>query len=93
MQMYSLPYTFSDEPVFRTIDLIDELFNYSEEEKEIEINLPIALEPLWYGLTWLSISFVKNQRIPILFLRTLQSPHSQSKMIKLCCLNTYKSLL
>ncbi len=35
VQMYSLPYTFSDNMVFRTIDLIDVLFNSSEEEKEI----------------------------------------------------------
>jgi hypothetical protein len=83
MQMYSLPYTFSDDTVFRTIDLIDELFNHSEEEKEIEINLSVALEPLWYGMTSLFISFVENQEIPILFLRALQSSHSQSKFIRL----------
>ena len=67
VQMYSLPYTFSDNTVFRTIDLIDELYNYNEEKKEIVPNdLPDRIR-------WLFISFLEKQNIPILFLRALQS--------------------
>ncbi|CAF2101612.1 unnamed protein product [Rotaria magnacalcarata] len=46
VQMLSLPYTFSDNILFYTIDLIDVLFNNSEEEKERPNNLSIALRPL-----------------------------------------------
>ncbi|CAF2157763.1 unnamed protein product, partial [Rotaria magnacalcarata] len=45
--MSSLPYVFSNNTVFRTIDLIDLLFNTSEAEKDISNHLPIALRSLW----------------------------------------------
>lgn len=82
VQMYSLPYTFSDNTVFRTIDLIDVLFNYNEEKKEIPNDLPVTFETLSYGMKWLFISFLEKQNIPILFLRALQSPHSQGKRME-----------
>jgi hypothetical protein len=82
VQMYSLPYTFSDNMVFCTIDLIDALFNSNEEENEIRNDLSVALQPLWYGMKRLYVSFFANQEIPILFLRALQYPHGQGKLIK-----------
>jgi hypothetical protein len=68
--------------VFRTIDLIDVLFNSSEEEKEVRNDLSVALEPLWHGMKWLFIYFFAKQEIPILFLRALQYPYGQGKLIK-----------
>ncbi len=68
--------------VFCTIDLIDALFNSNEEENEIRNDLSVALQPLWYGMKRLYVSFFANQEIPILFLRALQYPHGQGKLIK-----------
>ena len=89
VQMYSLPYTFSDNTVFCTIDLIDVLFNHGEKEKEIQNDLSIALETLWHGMKSLFISLLEKQKIPLLFLRTLQSSGNQSKLIKL----SFKTIL
>jgi hypothetical protein len=91
VQMYSLPYTFSDNTVFSTIDLIDVLFNKNKEEKEIRNDLSVALEPLWYGMKGLFISLAENQNIPISFLRALQYPYGQGMLIKQFFV--YKSLL
>jgi hypothetical protein len=81
VQMYSLPYTFSDNTLFCTIDLLDVIFNNIEEEKERPNNLSIELRPLWYGTKWLFISSVEKQKIPISFVHALQCPYSQSKLI------------
>lgn len=83
VQMCSLPYTFPDNTVFHTIDLIDVLFNNIEEEKQIQNDLSITLAPLWHGTKWLFIAFTKNQKIPISFLRALQCPHSQGNLTRL----------
>ncbi|CAF4480991.1 unnamed protein product [Rotaria magnacalcarata] len=81
VQIFSLPYTFSDNILFYTIDLIDVLFNNSEEEKERPNNLSIALRPLWCGMRWLFISMVEKQKIPISFIHALQCSCSQNKIL------------
>jgi hypothetical protein len=78
VQIFSLPYTFSDNPLFLTIDLIDIVFNDSEDEKKLSNNLSITMEPFWCGIKWLFISLVEKQKIPISFLHALQCPFSQS---------------
>ena len=72
IQMFSLPYTFSDTTLFLTIDLIDVLFNTAEEKIQTSDDLSVGLGPLWYGMRWLLISLVKNQKIPMSFIRALQ---------------------
>jgi hypothetical protein len=52
--------------VFRTIDLIDVLFNSSEEEKEVRNDLSVALEPLWHGMKWLFI-YLQSERYQFYF--------------------------
>jgi hypothetical protein len=79
--MYSLPCTFSDNTLFCTTDLLDVLFNNSEEEKEKPNNLSVELRPLWYGMKCLFISSVGKQKIPMSFVHALQCPYSQSKLI------------
>ncbi|CAF0813267.1 unnamed protein product [Adineta steineri] len=81
VQIYSLPYTFYDDTVFHTIDLIDVLFNDNEYGKQTQKDLPVTLETLWYGVRWLYISFNKNQKIPISFLYALQCSRSQGRML------------
>ncbi|CAF4084801.1 unnamed protein product, partial [Adineta steineri] len=85
VQMCSLPYTFTDNTLFNTIDLINVLFNNIEQEKQIQNDLSIALAPLWYGAVWLFILFTKDQKIPISFLHALQYPHSQDKVLVISC--------
>lgn len=79
VQIFSLPYTFFDNTVYHTIDIIDTLFNINEKEQEIQDDLSISLQNLWCGIRCLIISFVENQKIPISFLYALQCPSTQSK--------------
>ncbi|CAF2990954.1 unnamed protein product [Rotaria sp. Silwood2] len=83
IQMFSLPYTFSDTTLFLTIDLIGVLFNTREEKIETSDGLSVALGPLWYEMRWLLISLVKNQKIPMSFLRALQYCKRQGKVLVL----------
>jgi hypothetical protein len=78
VQIFSLPYTYSDATLYHTIDLIDALFNTEEETPD---DLSVALQPLWSDMRWLLISLVENQKIPTSFLRALQCPSSQSESI------------
>lgn len=81
VQMFSLPYTFSDNTLFYTIDLIHVLFNTSEEERERPNNLSVVLRPLWCGMRWLYVFMVEKLQIPISFIHALQCSCSQSKLI------------
>ncbi|CAM4815440.1 unnamed protein product [Rotaria magnacalcarata] len=83
VQMSSLPYVFSNNTVFRTIDLIDILFNTSEAEKDISNHLPIALRSLWSGMETLCISLFEKQKIPTSFIHALQCPSSHNKVLLL----------
>jgi len=72
IQMYSLPYTYPSNAIFRTIDLIDIQFNTETDEKKMSIDLSIALEPLWSNMRRFLSSFAKKQHVPLTFLRALQ---------------------
>lgn len=72
LQMFSLPYTFTDGGLARTIDLVQIQFNTCKEVDQIPTDLPRALEPLWTGMTRLFVSLFKNQQIPLSFLEALQ---------------------
>ncbi len=77
IQMYSLPYTFPGHTVCQTIDLIDIQFNTEEDQKKMQIDLSVALKPLWSNMIQLQLSFVKKQHIPLSFLRALQNSDSK----------------
>lgn len=79
IQMFSLPYTFTDMGLIRTIDLINIQFNTSKEENQIPTNLSVALEPLWSGMKRLFISLTEKQKIPIAFLQALRYSRSQGQ--------------
>jgi hypothetical protein len=79
IQMLSLPYTYIDTALSYPIDLIDSLFNTSEEEKKTSDDLSLALRRIWCGMRWLAISLVENQEIPISFLRALQCPYHRGE--------------
>jgi hypothetical protein len=81
VQIVSLPYKFPEIPLYRTIDLIDAVFNTNEDEKKISNNLSMTLEPLWCGMKWLFICLMDKQKIPISFFHALQCSCSQSKSI------------
>ncbi len=81
VQIFSLPYTFFDNTVYHTIDLIDALFNTSEEGQQIPNDLSIALKTFWCGIRCLIISLVEKLKIPVSFLYALQCPSSQSKLL------------
>ncbi|CAF3351321.1 unnamed protein product [Rotaria socialis] len=81
VQIFSLPYTFFDNTVYRTIDLIDALFNTSEKGQEISNDLSITLRSFWCGIRCLFISLVEKQKIPVSFLYALQCPPSQNKTL------------
>jgi hypothetical protein len=79
IQMFSLPYTFTDIIQFHTIDVINIQFNTCEENEKIPFDLSVALESLWYKMNHLSISLIDKQKIPLSFLQALQSPRSHGK--------------
>jgi len=79
IQMFSLPYTFSDIPLFRTIDVINIQFNTNEENEKIPVSLSVALESLWYKMNHLSISLIEKQQVPLSFLQALRCPRSHGK--------------
>jgi hypothetical protein len=83
VQMFSLPYTFSDVPLVRTIDLINIQFNTHQEEKKIPINLSVELESLWRGMNRLYISLTENQKVPLSFCQALQYPRSQGELFNI----------
>lgn len=81
LQIFSLPYIFFDNTVYRTIDIIDTLFNTNEEEQEIPTDLSIALRSFWCGIRCLFISLFEKQKIPVSFLHAHQCPSTQSKLL------------
>ncbi|CAM4786161.1 unnamed protein product [Rotaria magnacalcarata] len=81
VQIFSLPYTFFDNTIYRTIDLIDALFNTSEKGQETSNDLSITLRSFWCGIRCLFISLVEKQKIPVSFLYALQCPPSQNKTL------------
>jgi hypothetical protein len=74
IETYSLPYMFPDHALFHTIDIIDVQFNISEDKRQIPIDLSVALEPLWYNIKQVMLSFGEQKQIPLIFLRALHCP-------------------
>jgi hypothetical protein len=81
VQIFSLPYTFFDNTVHRTVDLIDTLFNTSDEEQNISNDLSTALRSFWCGIRCLVISLAEKQKIPVSFLYALQCPPNKSNLL------------
>jgi hypothetical protein len=79
MQMFSLPYNFTDIIQLQTIDVINIQFNICEENEKISFDLPVALESLWYKMNHLCISLTDKQKVPLSFLQALQCPLSHGK--------------
>ncbi len=80
IQIFSIPYTFFDNTAYFTIDLIDTLFNISEENQEIQNGLSITHIYFLTGIRRLYLSFVEKQKIPVSFLYSLQCSSSHSKL-------------
>lgn len=75
IQIFSFPYIFYQTGLAHTIDLINVQFNvYQENIGQIPNNLSVSLQPLWYNMRRLMLSFNDKQHIPLTFLRALQSP-------------------
>ena len=72
IQMFSLPFTFTNGGLVRTIDIANMQFNTCIEVNQIPTDLPRALESLWSGMTRLRVSLFKNQQIPLSFLEALR---------------------
>lgn len=93
IQIYSLPYKFSNNIIDCTIDLIHTKFNVNEDENRIVgKNLSVTFEPLWHGMRWLCLSFNEKQKIPIVFLEALQYLHGRSKLVLVLLYLFFRSL-
>jgi hypothetical protein len=71
--MCSLPYLF-DQTSFRTIDLVNAQLNINDDNRQIPRDLSVALEPLWYDMRSLGLTFTEKQHISLTFLRALPCP-------------------
>jgi hypothetical protein len=80
IQMFSLPYTFSDIGLIRTIDLVNIQFNTNEK---VPISLSVALESLWCGMNRLFISLIENQKVSLSFCQALRCPRSQGELFNI----------
>ncbi len=75
IQIFSLPYIFSEQSLIHTVDLINIQFNnHVENMRQILPDLYIDLKPLWHNMKCLAVIFDENQQVPLAFLRALQYP-------------------
>ncbi|CAF1517292.1 unnamed protein product [Adineta ricciae] len=82
VQIYSLPYKFSENIVYCTIDFMDVKFNVNEQENTIiRRNMPMPLELLWHRMRWLCASFIGKQKIPVAFFEALQYLRGRNKVL------------
>lgn len=83
VQIYSLPYKFSENIIYCTIDLVETKFNVNDDDESriIRKSLSMPFELLWHGMRWLCLSFNEKQKIPITFFETIQYLHGRGKLI------------
>ncbi|CAF4379576.1 unnamed protein product, partial [Adineta steineri] len=77
IQIFSLPFTFNDTTLTRSIDLTNIQFNTDLEENQTSKHLSEKLETLWFGMDRLLLSFHKNQILSSVFIQALRCPSSQ----------------
>ncbi|CAF1439090.1 unnamed protein product [Adineta steineri] len=83
IQMFSLPFTFNDTTLTRSIDLTNIQFNTDLEENQTSKHLSQKLETLWFEMDRLLLSFDKNQILSSVFIQALRCPSSQGKTLVL----------
>ncbi|CAF4292842.1 unnamed protein product, partial [Adineta steineri] len=81
--MFSLPFTFNDTTLTRSIDLTNIQFNTDLEENQTSKHLSQKLETLWFGMDRLLLSFDKSQILSSVFIQALRCPSSQGKTLVL----------
>ncbi|CAF1114414.1 unnamed protein product [Adineta ricciae] len=81
VQIFSLPYTFFDNPLSRATDLIDTLFNTDEKMQGMTNDLSVVFKSLWRGMKRIYMCFLEKEKIPISIFHALQCPSSQGKTL------------
>ena len=78
IQIFSLPYNFTEVSFNHSLDLIDVQFNTAHENsRQSPDDLWSSLQPLWSKMTEIALELHDKQHIPLTFLRVLCSPSNQ----------------
>ncbi|CAF1234076.1 unnamed protein product [Adineta ricciae] len=81
VQIFSLPYKFYDNTLYRTTDFVDTLFNVDERIQMTGNDLSFAFKSLWCGMRCLLMCFLEKEEIPISLLYALQCPSNRNQTL------------